>query len=97
MTASTLRLSHYVIKSLYRTLSWYYLNQGTPTSQRVLRLFELWKNLHATFVNISEEGWRALEDLARSLDEPISGGDRRWLFLYALETYLNVIMRATTL
>jgi SAM-dependent methyltransferase len=99
-----LKLSHYVIASLYRTLSWYYSNRGAPLSPHVLKLFDLWKNLHASFFNISHEGWQAIEELIREVEENIELGntvggrdERRWLFLYALETYLNIIVRAITL
>jgi SAM-dependent methyltransferase len=99
-----LKLSHYVIASLYRTLSWYYSNRGAPLSPHVLKLFDLWKNLHASFFNISDEGWRAIEELIREVEENLQLGstvggrdERRWLFLYALETYLNIIVRAITL
>jgi hypothetical protein len=99
-----LKLSHYVIASLYRTLSWYYSNRRAPLSPHVLKLFDLWKNLHASFFNISDEGWRAIEELIREVEENLKLGstvggrdERRWLFLYALETYLNIIVRAITL
>jgi SAM-dependent methyltransferase len=99
-----LKLSHYVIASLYRTLSWYHSNRGAPLSPHVLKLFNLWKNLHASFFNISHEGWQAIEELIGEVEENIELGssvggrdERRWLFLYALETYLNIIVRAITL
>ncbi|MFP3172569.1 MAG: N-6 DNA methylase [Acidilobus sp.] len=99
-----LKLSHYVIASLYRTLSWYYSNRGAPLSPHVLKLFDLWKNLHASFFNISDEGWQAIEELIREVEENLELGStpggkdaRRWLFLYALETYLNIVVRSITL
>lgn len=99
-----LKLSHYVITSLYRTLSWYYSNRGAPLSPYILKLFDLWKSLHASFFNISNEGWQAIEGLAGEIEESLgvrigvgSREDRRWLFLYALETYLNIVIRAITL
>jgi hypothetical protein len=95
-------LSHYVIASLYYTLKWYYDNKEAPISPRVLSLFRLWRSLHASFVNISEEGWRAIRELAEGLKISISTGtksrkDDEWLFLYALESYLNIVMRAIAL
>ena len=99
-----MKLSHYVIASLYRTLSWYYSNRGAPLSPHVLKLFDLWKNLHASFFNISDEGWQAIEELIREVEENLELGStpggkdaRRWLFLYALETYLNIVVRSITL
>ena len=99
-----MRLSHYVIASLYRTLSWYYSNRGAPLSPHILKLFDLWKNLHASFFNISDEGWQAIEELIRVVEENLGLGStpgdkdaRRWLFLYALETYLNIVVRSITL
>jgi len=88
-----------VIASLYNTLLWYNVNRGSPVSSKILNLFELWKNLHAMFVNISDEGWRSLKDLAEKLNITmrISREDEKWLFLYALETYLNILMRVITL
>jgi hypothetical protein len=98
------RISHLVIASLYQVLRWYQDNKGAPKSAQVLNLFELWRNLHASFFNISDKGWEAIEGLANSIEKSlnISVGvrgreDRRWLFLYALETYLNIVMRAITL
>lgn len=99
-----LKLSRYVIASLYRTLSWYYSNRGAPLSPHVLKLFDLWKNLHASFFNISHEGWQAIEELIREVEENLELGstvggrdEKEWLFFYALETYLNIIVRAVTL
>jgi SAM-dependent methyltransferase len=97
MPGTTPKLSHYVVKSLYQVLSWYYSNKGAPTSQTVLKLFELWKNLHAMFMNISEEGWAVLEKLAKELGLIVGGKEGKWLFLYSLETYLNIVIRAMAL
>jgi type I restriction-modification system DNA methylase subunit len=91
------RLSHEVIKSLYNALAWYNRNRGAPSSPRILRLFTLWKRLHAVFINISEEGWRALRNIAENLNIYAGNEDEEWLFLYALETYLNIVMRAIAL
>ena len=96
---TTSKLSHNVILSLYHILNWYQKNKGAPSGQKVLQLYDLWKSLHAAFFNISSEGWKALEELAHRIEESISigGEERRWLFLYALETYLNIVIRAITL
>jgi SAM-dependent methyltransferase len=98
------RISPHVIASLYQVLRWYQDNKGAPKSAQVLNLFELWRNLHASFFNISDKGWRAIEGLADSIEKSLNisvgvrgRNDRRWLFLYALETYLNIVMRAVTL
>jgi|GEM_PF-1372889 type I restriction-modification system DNA methylase subunit len=90
------KLSHEVIKSLYNVLAWYNRNRGAPSSPRILRLFTLWKSLHAVFINISEEGWRALRNMAKNLNI-YARNEEEWLFLYALETYLNIVMRAIAL
>jgi len=90
------RLSHEVIRSLYNALAWYNRNRGAPSSPRILRLFTLWKSLHAVFINISEEGWRALRNMAENLNIH-ARNEEEWLFLYALETYLNIVMRAIAL
>jgi hypothetical protein len=96
---TTSKLSHNVILSLYHVLNWYQNNKGVPSGQKVLQLYDLWKGLHAAFFNISSKGWKALEELAHRIEESVSigGEERRWLFLYALETYLNIVIRAITL
>jgi len=91
------KLSHQVIKSFYDVLIWYNNNRGSPSSRIILNLFELWKSLHALFINISDEGWKALKNLATNLGISVRNETERWLFLYALETYLNILMRAITL
>jgi hypothetical protein len=91
------RLSHVVIKALYETLRWYSDNKGTQVSARVLQLFETWRGLHASFINISKEGWDALRGLADSLQLQVRDRSDEWLFLFAVETYLNLAIRAITL
>jgi len=92
-----MRLSHAVIRSLYETLRWYSDHRGAPEAARVLQLFETWRGLHASFINISKEGWDALRRLAHNLQLQIEGRDDEWLFLFAVETYLNLAIRAITL
>lgn len=92
-----MRLSHAVIGSLYETLRWYSDHRGAPEAARVLQLFETWRGLHASFINISKEGWDALRKLAHNLQLQIRGRDDEWLFLFAVETYLNLAIRAITL
>jgi hypothetical protein len=92
-----MRLSHAVIRSLYETLRWYSDHRGAPEAARVLQLFETWRGLHASFINISKEGWDALRKLAQNLQLQIRGRDDEWLFLFAVETYLNLAIRAITL
>ncbi|MCC6021354.1 MAG: N-6 DNA methylase [Thermoproteaceae archaeon] len=92
-----MRLSHAVIRSLYETLRWYSDHRGAPEAARVLQLFETWRGLHASFINISKEGWDALRKLAQNLQLQIKGRDDEWLFLFAVETYLNLAIRAITL
>ncbi|MFZ8807461.1 MAG: Eco57I restriction-modification methylase domain-containing protein [Pyrobaculum sp.] len=92
-----MRLSHAVIKSLYETLRWYSDHRGALEAARVLQLFETWRGLHASFINISKEGWDALRRLAHNLQLQIGGRDDEWLFLFAVETYLNLAIRAITL
>jgi hypothetical protein len=59
----------------------------------------LWKNLHALSINISEEGWKSLEKLAKSIEVRVTTGKKedRELFLFALETYLHILIRAIVL
>jgi hypothetical protein len=92
-----MRLSHAVIRSLYETLRWYSDHRGAPEAARVLQLFETWRGLHASFINISKEGWDALRKLAHNLQLQIRERDDEWLFLFAVETYLNLAIRAITL
>jgi type I restriction-modification system DNA methylase subunit len=94
----TVRLSHVVIKALYETIRWYSgSGRGAPRAARVLQLFETWRGLHASFINISEEGWDALKRLAQNLGLPLGDRNDEWLFLFAVETYLNLAIRAITL
>ena len=98
MSRGTTKLSHDVIKALYQVLDWYDTHQSAPNSQRVLRLYNIWRELHALSINISEEGWGALENIARILNMQLTNTERRrWLFLYSIETYLNIFIRAVAL
>ncbi len=92
-----MRLSHAVIRPLYETLRWYSDHRGAPKAACVLQLFETWRGLHASFINISKEGWDALRKLAHNLQLQIRERDDEWLFLFAVETYLNLAIRAITL
>jgi hypothetical protein len=94
----TVRLSHVVIKALYETIRWYSgSGRGAPRAARVLQLFETWRGLHASFINISEEGWDALKRLAQNLGLPLGDRNDEWLFLFVVETYLDIAIRAITL
>jgi hypothetical protein len=94
----TVRLSHVVIKALYETIRWYSgSGRGAPGAARVLQLFETWRGLHASFINISEEGWDALRGLAQNLGLPLGDRNDEWLFLFVVETYLDIAIRAITL
>ena len=92
-----MRLSHAVIRSLYETLRWYSDHRGAPEAARVLQLFETWRGLHASFINISEEGWDALRRLAHNLQLQIRERNNEWLLLFAIEPYLKLAIRAITL
>jgi len=92
------RLSHLVIKSLYDTLKYCHNNPGLSACQEVSRLFQLWRSFHATFVNVSQAGWNALMKMAHGLNLYVSQkDDDRWLFLFAVETYLNLLIRSMAL
>jgi hypothetical protein len=85
-----------VIRALYDTLSWYKQNAGAPGAQRVLSLHKLWEELHALSINISEEAWEKFQEIAKSMGIALSS-DGRWLFLFAVETYLNMVIRLIAL
>jgi len=97
MSRGTTRLSHNVIKALYQVLDWYNNNRSVSNSQRVLRFYSIWKELHALSINISKEGWDALENIAGILSIQLTNTERRWLFLYSIETYLNIFIRSIAL
>ena len=91
-------LAQSIITYLYQALKWYKENKGSPSSAHILQLFELWRSLHGVFINISDDGWKVIVQLAEKIGVPgIRGEEYRWLFLFALETYLNLIMRSITL
>ena len=86
------------IRALYRTLEWYSHNQGVGNAARILQYYDLWKDLHTLSVNISKEGWEALKKLAQqNLGIPITNREQQWRFLFAIETYLNILIRAIAL
>ena len=86
------------IRALYRTLEWYSHNQGVGNAARILQYYDLWKDLHTLSVNISKEGWEALKKLAQqNLGIPITNREQQWRFLFAIETYLNILIRTIAL
>ncbi len=95
--SSSTKISHGIIKSLYNIISYYNKNRGVGKAGVILNYFNVWKELHALTVNISKEGWDALKDLARQLGVSLNNDDERWLFLFAVETYLHILSRALAL
>lgn len=97
------KLSHEVIRSLYDAIAWYCNHPGAGKAGVILNHYKLWKNLHYLTVNISEEGWKALKELAKTLG--ITSKSRKEkevckeeeMLLFAIETYLHLFTRALAL
>jgi len=86
------KISHTIIKSLYEVLDWYSDNKGVGKAGVVLSYYRMWSEFHALTVNISDEGWREIRELASKLNINLGKkGDREWLLLFALETYLHLL------
>ncbi len=86
------------IKALYKTLEWYSRNPGAGKAAVVLQYYDLWKDLHTLSVNISREGWDALRRLAQQdLGVILRSKEQQWLFLFAVETYLDILIRSMAL
>ena len=87
-----------VIKALYDVLQWYDNNPGAGKAPTVSQYYELWKDLHTLSVNISSKGWEALRKVAREeLRVTPLNRSQEWRLLFAVETYLNMLMRAMAL
>ncbi len=97
MSIAGAKLSHIVIRSLYNVLHWYHSKKSVPSSQKIINLFNLWKDLHAISINISEKGWESLRSLANSLSISLRNRDEEWLFLFSVETYLSLAIRLIAL
>ena len=91
------KLSHQIIKILYETLYHYYVNRGVGKAGIILNYWSIWRDLHATFMNISDKGWKAIEKVANSLGLRLQNTDQRWLFVFAMETYMTVSYTHLTL
>ncbi|MEM1702998.1 MAG: N-6 DNA methylase [Zestosphaera sp.] len=102
MTAPA-RISHQVIKVLYEVLGWYQQNRGAGRAAVVLNYYSVWRSLHVLTVNISDEAWDDICGLAKSVGVDLSGGkenqreENKWLFLFAVETYLHLFIRSVAL
>ena len=86
-----------MIKSLYNTINWYVKNPGVGKAGIILQYYGMWKDLHTLSVNISSDGWNALTDIAKNLKIQLTNEEDRWIFLFSIETYLNLLARAFTL
>jgi len=95
MTSS--KLSHLVIKSLYEVLEWYFNNRGAGKAPIIINYYDLWKSLHMFSVNISPKGWEALRNIASNMNLQLKTREKEWAFLFAVETYLHLLIRVITL
>jgi len=92
-----------VIKVLYEVLGWYQQNRGAGRAAVVLNYYSVWRSLHVLTVNISDEAWDDICGLAKSMGVDLSGKrenqreENKWLFLFAVETYLNLFIRSVAL
>ena len=91
------RVSHHVIASIYRVLQWYSGNRGAGRAATVLQYYDTWRSLHALTVNISDEAWSEIRRIADIMNLSPSSREQEWMFLFAVETYLHLFVRALTL
>jgi len=91
------KISHDVIEALYKVLDWYTRNRWTRKAGVILYYFSMWKEFHALTVNISDEGWKDIKELASRLRITLSGKSDEELLLFAVETYLHLFIRALAL
>jgi methylase of polypeptide subunit release factors len=89
--------SEQAIVFLYKVMEWYSKNKGAGRAGVALNYYKMWGDLHSLTINISEEGWKSIEEFAQRLGLSVADSDERWLFLYAVETYLHLFMRALAL
>ncbi|MEM4827550.1 MAG: N-6 DNA methylase [Desulfurococcaceae archaeon] len=92
--AST-RISHLVISNLYQVVKWY-LSNAVGYSHQVKTYYDMWKSLHALSVNISDEGWNEIRKTAKNIEIYLRSRDDDWVFLFSLETYMHLLVRALT-
>jgi len=97
MSQTGSKISHAVIRTLYNTISWYNNNRGAGKAGIVLSYYGTWRELHALTVNISDDGWKAIRALANNMNITLTNRDNEWMFLFAIETYLHLFVRALAL
>ncbi|MEM1800534.1 MAG: hypothetical protein QXF58_02200, partial [Desulfurococcaceae archaeon] len=90
--AST-RISHVVISNLYQVVKWY-LSNAVGYSHLVRTYYDMWRSLHALSVNISDEGWKEIRETAKNMGIHLRSRDDDWAFLFSLETYMHLLVRA---
>ncbi|NPA99385.1 MAG: N-6 DNA methylase [Crenarchaeota archaeon] len=91
-------IARQTIKALYEVLEWYFNNPGAGKAQSIIQYYDLWRDLHTLSVNISSKGWEAFKKLAhQTLHVNLRTRDQQWRLLFAIETYLNILMRAMAL
>jgi len=91
------KLSHNIIKILYDILTWYENNKGAGKAAVILNYYNMWQNIHAFSINISKKGWIELRKIAKGININIRKRDDDWRFLFAIETYMHLLVRALTL
>ena len=86
-------------RAAFRVLQHYWSHRVAGAAPRVLQYFEVWKELHKNTVNITEEGWRAIEGMMSTMGVTLRRNNRsdREMALFAIQTYLSLLIRAVTL
>ncbi|MEM1832459.1 MAG: N-6 DNA methylase, partial [Desulfurococcaceae archaeon] len=63
-------------------------------SHLVRTYYDMWRSLHALSVNISDEGWKEIRETAKNMGIHLRSRDDDWAFLFSLETYMHLLVRA---
>jgi len=92
-----MKLSHLIVRSLYDALSHYSAYRGAGQAALVNSYYEMWRSLHSFSVNISSEGWEALRRVSTNMGLSLRGRNDEWRFLFAIETYLHLLIRLIAL
>ncbi|MCD6535607.1 MAG: N-6 DNA methylase [Thaumarchaeota archaeon] len=86
-------------RAAFRVLQHYQSHRVAGAAPRVLQYLEVWRELHKNTVNITEEGWRAIEGMTSAIGVTLQRNNRsdREMALFAIQTYLSLLIRAVTL
>ena len=86
-------------RAAFRILQHYQSHRVAGAAPRVLQYLEVWRELHKNTVNITEEGWKAIEEMMSAMEVTLQRNNRsgREMALFAIQTYLSLLIRAVTL